>query len=303
MLESQATPSDSGAAHPAGVIALDVGGTSVKSALLEAGGRVRGEPVTTPINSQAEADVIWNTLAEIVRRHAAELGTASLAGVGCGFPGPFDYAAGISYIRGVAKYDAIYGLNVRAALSARLWLGAAPLLFRNDAEAAIVGEARYGSGRRHQRLIGLTLGTGLGSAFVSEGMPVTQGPGVPQNQGWLYPELFSGEQADDVFSARGLAARLQRVGLPPSASAAAVLARQGDAAARQTFETFGADLGAFLDPFARAFGAQAILVLGGLANAFDLFGPAMAAALPIAVLPGELGAKAGLVGVGDLFYR
>lgn len=286
------------------VIALDVGGTSVKSALLEGPGRVRGELANTPIDSHAAADTIWSTLAEIIRRHAAEVGTAALAGVGIGFPGPFDYEAGISHIRGVEKYEAIFGLNVRDALRARLGFGDLPLLFRNDAEAAIVGEARYGSGRAYQRLIGVTLGTGMGSAFVVEGVPVKQGPGVPEGQGWLFPQLFGGERADDVFSTRGLAARLMRAGLATGrASEAAETARQGDPAARCAFEQFGADLGAFLSPFASTFGAHAVLALGGIANAFDLFGPAMAAASPVPVRPGELGVKAGLLGVGDLLYR
>ena len=38
------------------VIALDIGGTSVKSAGVASGGRVIGEPVITPIDSSGE----WN---------------------------------------------------------------------------------------------------------------------------------------------------------------------------------------------------------------------------------------------------
>ncbi|MEZ4637552.1 MAG: ROK family protein [Caldilineaceae bacterium] len=78
--------------------------------------------------------------------------------------------------------------------------------FRNDAEAAIVGEARFGAGRGLHRLIGLTLGTGSGSAFLIGGVPQIGGPGVPPN-GWIYPLLFEGTQADDVFSIRGLLGR------------------------------------------------------------------------------------------------
>jgi glucokinase len=285
------------------VIALDVGGTFVKSALLEGPGRLRDELVTTSIDSRAEAETIWNSLSGIVRRHAAQIDVAKLAGVGIGFPGPFDYEAGISHIRGVDKYEAVYGLNVREALRARLGSRDMPLLFRNDAEAAIMGESRYGSGRPYGRLIGVTLGTGLGSAFMVDGVRATHGTGVPENQGWLYPVLFKGERADDVFSARGLAVRLKRAGLATARpKEAAELARGGDLAARETFVAFGADLGAFLSPFARGFRAQAILALGGIANAFDLFGPGMQAASPVPVRSGELGAKAGLVGVGDLFY-
>ena len=115
----------------------------------------------------------------------------------------------VCLIEGVEKYGAIHGVDIRADLQARLHLRDLPILFRNDAEAAVVGEARYGAGRDYRRLIGVTLGTGCGSAFLEDGLPVTKGPGVPPN-GWLYPVLFRGIRADDLFSRRGLEARLDR---------------------------------------------------------------------------------------------
>ena len=85
-----------------------------------------------------------------------------------------------------------------------------PIFFRNDAEAAILGEARYGAGTRYQRLIGVTLGTGMGSAFVVDGVKVTQGPGVTRD-GWLYHVPYHARPADDVFSTRGLLTRLRAI--------------------------------------------------------------------------------------------
>jgi hypothetical protein len=166
------------------VIALDVGGTSVKSALVAPGGCVIGESAITRIDSSGGAEGILGTFAQIIRTHLGQAQISTVLGVTLGFPGPFDYAAGICLIHGVEKYGAIYGVDMRAALRLRLDLGDLSILFRNDAEAAVVGEARYGAGRDHQRLIGVTLGTGCGSAFLVDGLPVTAGPGVPPN-GWL----------------------------------------------------------------------------------------------------------------------
>ncbi|MEZ4637551.1 MAG: hypothetical protein R2856_21795 [Caldilineaceae bacterium] len=70
------------------VVALDVGGTSVKSALVT-DGAVRGDIAQTRIDSQAGADVILGTLAAIVQAHLSA--TTSLDGVAMGFPGPFEY--------------------------------------------------------------------------------------------------------------------------------------------------------------------------------------------------------------------
>ena len=282
------------------VIALDVGGTSVKSALVTAGGHVIGEPSITPIDSSGDADTILNTFAQIITTHLGQAQTSDLLGVALGFPGPFDYPAGICLIEGVEKYSAIYGVNMREALSARLDLGDLPILFRNDAEAAVVGEARYGAGRDYRRLIGVTLGTGCGSAFLVDGVPVTSGPGVPPN-GWLYPVLFRGLRADDVFSSRGLEARLQAAGVTErNVKDAAAAARAGDPAARQVFERFGADLGSFLNSHVVAFAAEAILVLGRIAGAMDLFGPSLRQALSVPALSGERGPDAALLGAADL---
>jgi hypothetical protein len=69
------------------------------------------------------------------------------------------------------------------------------------------------------------------------------------------------------------------------------------------FESFGADLGEFLDPFTKGFQADAVLVLGQIAGAFDLFGQSISQNLNIPVLPGRLGPEAALLGAADLFFK
>ena len=284
------------------VIALDVGGTSVKSALVAPGGHILGKPSITPIDSSDEAKSIMGTFAQTISIHRGQTQTSNIIGVALGFPGPFDYGAGICLIKGVEKYGALYGVDMRAALHARLNLRDLPILFRNDAEAAVVGEARYGAGRNYRRLIGVTLGTGCGSAFLVNGVPVTSGSGVPPN-GWLYPVLFRGVRADDAFSRRGLEARLRAAGITDrNVKAAAAAARSGDAGARQVFEAFGADLGSFLNSHAASFAAEVVLVLGRIAGAFDLFGPSLHQALSVPALPGERGPEAALLGAADLLF-
>ena len=287
-------------APSARVIALDVGGTSVKSALVAPGGRVIGERAITPIDSSGEAESILDTFAQTIRTHLGQAQTSNVIGVALGFPGPFDYGAGFCLIEGVEKYAAIYRVNMRDALRTRLNLGDLPILFRNDAEAAVVGEARYGAGLDYRRLIGVTLGTGCGSAFLVDSVPVTSGPGVPPN-GWLYPVLFRGLRADDLFSRRGLEARLQEASVTErNVREAAAAARAGDVGARQVFEAFGADLGTFLNLFAVAFAAEAVLVLGRIAGAIDLFASPLRQALSVPALPGERGPDAALLGAADL---
>jgi len=61
-------------------------------------------------------------------------------------PGPFDYVKGISYIRGVAKYENLYGINISDAVSVNLGIQDGFLIrFMNDASSFAVGEAWQGS--------------------------------------------------------------------------------------------------------------------------------------------------------------
>jgi glucokinase len=285
------------------VIALDVGGASIRSAVVALGRNVLVEPARTPIDSSRDAEHMLDSFTQVVRRHFNKVKKIHLLGVAIGFPGPFDYACGICRIKDLDKYGSLYGVNVKEELRARSGLGGLPIAFRNDAEAAIVGEALYGAGRPYRRLIGVTLGTGCGSAFLAGGRPVTSGDGVPPN-GWLYPMPVHGMRADDVFSRRGLEMRLQHAGsssveIPDAANTA----RDGAAAPTQVFDEFGAELGTFLNPFARAFRAEAILVLGGIAAAFDLFGKALNRTLSIPAVTGTRGAAAALLGAAELFFE
>jgi glucokinase len=297
-------------------IALDVGGSSVKSAAiaqtsLQLGASDAFEVTVTAFNSQADAESIFATFAGIIRRHLGAGGKPDgldLRGVAVGFPGPFDYEQGICRVRGQEKFDALYDLNVRDAIRRHLNLPTLPIHVRNDADVAITGEAVFGSGRGVARVIGVTLGTGLGASFILNGEPQAGGQGVPPNgELWAFP-AFEGataaQRADDIYSIRGLMARLHQV--DPSIAdipGAAARAAHGEAALAGQFTAFGTALGAFLLPFVSGFGAEAVLLLGGIANAHALFLPAMEAVLPCAIIPGSLGQRAALLGAVHLFTR
>jgi len=292
------------------VVALDVGGSSVKSAVVLAGGRVAGQVHHTPIDSSAPADEILAGFTDLIRKTSREIDEtgAGFSGIALGFPGPFDYPRGICYIHNQYKYEALYGIDIGAELRRQLGKPGLPVRFRNDAEAAIVGEARCGAGRAYQRLLGVTLGTGIGSAFISNGQAQKGGSGLPPGGagvppgGEIYPFLFEGQRGDDVFSSRGLLQRLRVLdGAPIDIPMAAELARRGESRVQEVFHQWGRDLGVFMRPFYLDFDAETLLVLGGIANALDCFGAALASQVPGPVLAGVLGLKAPLLDAADLF--
>lgn len=283
------------------VIALDVGGTSVKSGIVWDTHEVE-DFLVTPVDSGGSAEEILSAFTGVIARHAARIGREPPEGIAFGFPGPFDYAKGICLIRGLSKYEALYGVEIGTRCGT-LRGGTVPVRFRNDAEAAIAGEARYGAGRGVSRLIGVTLGTGMGSAFVEDGAVLHRGtPGIPADA-LLYHEPFRGERADEVFSARGLARRLRNTGTSfTDIETAYRSAAAGDTALRGAFEAFAGDLCLFLTPYIQAFGAGAVLVTGGISGAFPLFASVFQETLPVPALPGTLRYEAALLGAAELFF-
>lgn len=280
------------------IIALDVGGSSVKSGIVDLTSLHISDFTTTSINSRASSQIILNTLFHIIQSHW-QMNTP-IIGVGLGFPGPFDYENGISYIDGVAKYEAIYGMNIHDALKNGLSDKSLPIQFRNDAEAAIVGEGVYGIGKGISRIIGLTLGTGLGSAFLIDGIPQTTGTGVPEN-GWVYSLPFGGEQVDDVFSTRGLLKRLSLAKIDVDTVVDAIQVADSTPLIRDVLAQFGRDLAQFLQPLVSDFGADAVILQGGIAEGFTYFGDEMRGLLSCPIFVGELGRDAALLGIAEMF--
>lgn len=282
------------------VIALDVGGTSVKSGLVARDGKILTAPQTKRIASEASAGEILQAFCDTAAQYREASGSRHVLGIALAFPGPFDYENGICYIQGLNKFSALYNVSVKEFLYARFQ---ASILFRNDAEAAVVGEAMFGAAHPYARVLGLTLGTGLGSAFLVNRIPVYGGQGIPPN-GWLYPMPFQNQRAEDLFSIRGQEARAARANIAfRDPETFAQLARDGNPTARALFIQFGQELGEFLGPFVSAFRADAVLILGGIAGAFDLFERALRETLPIPVLTGQLGASAALFGAAELFFN
>ena len=282
------------------VVALDIGGSSIKSAVVAAGPKILSDVFVHSMESRASASEILKIFSTVIAMHLETC--REVKGVALAFPGPFDYEKGICLIQGQEKFDALYSLDLSASLREILGMPSLEIRYRNDAEAAILGEALYGAGARFSRLLGLTLGTGLGSAFIVDGAVITEGAGVPAH-GWLYSQPYGTNRADDVFSTRGLLARLIQHGIRAAdIDSAIAMVNEHDHALEETFASFGMDLGLFLKPFVSTFRADGVLVTGGIAEAWDRFAPSLMRAIPVPVVKGTLGRHAPLLGAAALYF-
>jgi glucokinase len=251
--------------------ALDIGGTHVtagrvhlQSATVEPGTRVR--VAFPPAGGPALLERIVETAAAVATPEIGRFGVAA--------PGPFDYAAGIC--RTTHKLPGLYGVNLRRELGAALELtGRHAVSFLNDAEAFILGEWWAGAARGHTRVVGITLGTGLGSAFLEHGRIVRSGTRVPAD-GALYRLAFRGAPVEEAIS-RG--ALLDRYGASSEegidVQQIAARGRAGEGRARLAFRELAADLAEFLVPSLEAFAPTCLVVGGSIARAWELLEPAL----------------------------
>ena len=152
-------------------------------------------------------------------------------------PGPFDYERGIGLFADVGKFESLYGVDVRDALLAGLPGPPGSIVFLNDADAFLWGEWLFGAAAGHERCVGITLGTGIGSAFIADGELRHDGPGVPP-EGRVDLLQIGGLPLEEVVSARAIERLYQeRTGVVPDGTAfVARQARNGDKTAASVLQ-------------------------------------------------------------------
>ncbi|MDR1188811.1 MAG: ROK family protein [Bifidobacteriaceae bacterium] len=197
-------------------------------------------------------------------------------------PDPFDYERGVSLMteQTVGKFESLYGLDLRAALGPRLPRPAGRMVFLNDADAFGLGEAVVGAAAGFDRAVCIALGTGVGSAFVAGHRAQSSGPGVPPGGRLRHVEV-GGRPLEDLVSSRAICRDFARTSGRSALSVAriAALARAGDRAARAVFERAMTHLATAVGPACVEFGAQILVVGGGMAASWDLVRDPLAAAL------------------------
>lgn len=229
------------------------------------------------IDNHASASVIFSIWEEIIRHAIENVGKENVVGIGFAMPGPFDYENGIPLFTGENnKYENIYGLDVREALREMLHLSDEfPIRFINDAAAFAIGEVWHGKAVGSKKSLSITLGTGIGSAFIGKSLPVFSGETVPKD-GCVWHLPFESGIADDYFSTRGLVNRyIKKTGRPIENAKEIAIAAQTDDLAKDVFKEFGIDLAYFLKPWIEKFGVEKIVIGGNISRAAELFLPSM----------------------------
>jgi glucokinase len=271
------------------ILVFDVGGSHIAASVFD--------PQSTTIDAirdlqllpDAEPEAFFKTFESLVA--AARPAPATPRGISIAIPSPFDYEQGISQMR--HKFQSLYGRDLRRELSRRFGCPPEDIHFLNDAAASLIGELHRVSAAGAKRAIGITLGTGVGSAFAVEGKIVVEGPGIPPG-GEIWNQAYRDGIVEDYVSTLAIQRTFEELtGKRLQVCEIASLASHGQEA-RQAFDKFGRELGNVLRRLSAAFAPDRIVLGGGIARAAALF---------LAAAKAELGDFQDRLFVSELFER
>ncbi len=146
------------------VLASDIGGTHITCAVVDISTwQILEHTISrSHVNSSQSAKSILQIWAQTIIQSINKSGT-TITRLGFAVPGPFDYEKGISLMNGQDKYDALFRINVGQELNDLLSQDK-QINFINDAAAFLQGEVFAAKLAEKPAVLGITLGTGLGSS-------------------------------------------------------------------------------------------------------------------------------------------
>ena len=305
-------------------IGIDAGGTKLLGGVVDGSLGVRER--VHRFWRGADREEVLSVMVEAVEEARAAAG--DVGAVGFGIPCVVDASSGVSEW---STHLPLEGVPFREVMAERLGL---PVFVDNDANLALLAEARAGAARGASHAVMLTLGTGIGGGLLLDGRlyrgargggaelghvvvdvdgPPCQG-GCP-NRGCL--EAFASGSAIGRAGAEAAAGagdsalgRALAEGREITGGLVTELAHDGDEAAREVLSSVGRFLGAGLSSLVNAFQPEVVVIGGGAVAAGDLLlEPARSVvaerALPplrsgVRIVAAELGAEAGMIGAGIL---
>jgi glucokinase len=300
-------------------IGLDVGGHGINGVIVDAEGAVLDRSYV-PLKgvSDRRLDVVEELILGLVGRLWGPVHDS--LPVGAGIPGFHDRTTGL--LRQSPNFPGWEDLPVAGRLSELL---RTPVATDNDANVALLGEAWVGAAAGLNDVVMLTLGTGVGSGFLTGGRLLTGARGAGAEGGHI-PLHVGGRVCgcgrrgclEAYVSGPGLTRTGREeydqdpAGLRPERPEDIFDAEQaGRAWASRAIGRFVEDLSGGLVTLVHLFSPEAIVIGGGVSGAFDRFaGPVereltrraiaacLAGALPLRAA--ALGGDAGAVGAARL---
>lgn len=301
------------------VIAVDLGGTQLRAALVAADGRIVAHERTPTLVHEGPTAVVGRMLALIAQVHLFLPPGARLLGVGIGAPGPLDPETGVVY--SPPNLPGWEAFPLRRIVADSLGL---PVALGNDANAAALAEWRFGGGQGLRHLVYVTVSTGIGGGVIADGRLLLGRMGAAAELGFLILDPEQGTIWEDMASGTALAraaaaamparpdSLLHQLAAPGAVTAAHVAeaAARGDALSAALMEREAQLLGLGFASLLHFFSPEILLVGGSVVlNNPGLLERARAVTyahvkVPLyaetPIEPARLGERAGVLGAAAL---
>lgn len=315
------------AASPDCAVAIDLGGTRFRIALIDRKGVIL-DRVSEPTPASAGRQAVIDRLIAETQTLLQRAGNRPIVGLGIGIPGPVDPWTGV--VSQTPNLVGWYDVPVKAILEAELGLS---VQVGNDANLAAIGEHTFGAGQGFEDLIYLTVSTGVGGGIITGGRILLGSAGLAAEPGHMtvVPEgprcgcgnrgcletLASGTAIGRLAQERLAAGEASILAaLPPAAiDAVAVVAaaERGDPLAADVMNVAMGYLGIGIANLIHLFNPRAIVIGGGVSRSGDLlFEPVRRIVhdrcMPdyltgLVITVARLGDDAGLLGSAALAFR
>ncbi|MDO4813521.1 MAG: ROK family glucokinase [Gemella sp.] len=268
------------------IIGIDLGGTSVKMAILTLEGSVEHQwsiVTNTEDNGKNIVGDIVNSIKEFTNENNISLD--SIKGIGMGSPGQIDFEKGT--VRGAYNLGWAETQEVKSIFEKEFKV---PFFIDNDANVAALGERWKGAGENAEDVVFVTLGTGVGGGVVADGKLLHGVRGSAGEIGHMIVEPNNGFECtcgnkgclETVASATGVVklakdlikeeeTSLRKLIEEDSLTAKDIFdaAKQGDEFANKVIDKFAFYLGLSCSQLANALNPSFIVVGGGVSAAGD----------------------------------
>jgi glucokinase len=185
-----------------------------------------------------------------------------VAAIGVAVPGWVDAQSRV--LHNVVNIPTWQEIDLEKILEARYQL---PVKIENDANCFALGELYFGGAKNYNFVIGLTIGTGLGSGIIIDKKLVSGKHGGAGEFGMMkyldknIEYYVSGKFFENIYKLNGETVYAQ--------------ALQGNKDALKMYEIFGQHLGEAIKMILYALDVECFIIGGGVKNAFPFFSKAM----------------------------
>ncbi len=243
------------------VVGIDIGGSHITLSLVDAHNAeiVRENYIREYVDSFASKDIILSGWISAIQKLIKGFDKDRLL-IGIAMPGPFDYNQGICLMK-QGKFLDLLNINLKKELSDRLAVSEDQIFFLNDAAAFMEGEVYGGCAKGFEKVFGITLGTGLGTASFDGRFAKDED---------LWNSSFRNSIAEDYLATRWFIERYEEL-TGERISGSRDLLDKPLKIRNKIFDEYAEALAEFVIKFVKPYDAEVLVLGGNIAKAYPLF--------------------------------